>query len=66
MNLYLLSVHCICILNHIFLFQIAKEAADRWVSNLMLIVSYCKNKFSIDERTLDEHFGINQYMDSFD
>lgn len=63
MSLYSLSVHDICILNYAFLFQIAKEAADRWLSNLMLIVSFCKNKFSIDEKTLDQHFGINQYMD---
>jgi hypothetical protein len=32
----------------------------------MLIVSFCKNKFSIDEKTLDEHFGINKYIDCLD
>jgi hypothetical protein len=46
----------------LFNFQIAKEAADRWLNNIMCLMSWCENKFSIDRRVIQEQFGI-PFMD---
>lgn len=41
----------------------AKEAANRWTDNIFAIKSWCKNKFFIEEETLDKQFGLSAEMD---
>ncbi|KDR18233.1 meiotic nuclear division protein 1 homolog [Zootermopsis nevadensis] len=43
--------------------QIAIESANRWLCNIQCVVSYCEKKFSIDQKTLQEHFGIDPNME---
>lgn len=58
-----LSAHCICILHNIFHFQIAEEAADRWLCNLQCTVSYCQKKFYVDQKTIYDYFRIDPHAD---
>ncbi|GLH09149.1 hypothetical protein R5R35_008187 [Gryllus longicercus] len=46
--------------------QVAKDAANRWTDNIFAVKSWCKNKFSMEESTLDKHFGIDPEMDYID
>uniref|UniRef100_F1L6K3 Meiotic nuclear division protein 1 homolog n=1 Tax=Ascaris suum TaxID=6253 RepID=F1L6K3_ASCSU len=41
----------------------AKEAANRWTDNIFSIKKWCKTKFGIDEKTLNEQFDIPSDMD---
>lgn len=44
----------ICVL----IFKAARDAANRWTDNIFAVKSWCKNKFNIEESTLDKQFGI--------
>lgn len=44
-------------------FQMAKEAANRWTDNLFSMKSWCKNKFGLDESTINKHFSIPEELD---
>lgn len=41
----------------------AKEAANRWTDNLFSMKSWCKNKFGLDESTINKHFSIPEELD---
>lgn len=43
--------------------QRAKEAANRWTDNLFSMKSWCKNKFGMEESTLNKHFAIPEELD---
>lgn len=40
-----------------------KEAANRWTDNIFAIKSWCKNKFYIEESTLNKQFEIPEDLD---
>lgn len=40
-----------------------KEAANRWTDNIFAIKSWCKNKFFIEESTLNKQFEIPEDLD---
>jgi hypothetical protein len=58
-----LVFNCICILSAVFLFQTAKDAANRWLCNIQCTMSFCEKRFSIDQKTIHEHFGIDPEME---
>uniref|UniRef100_A0A915BGC9 Meiotic nuclear division protein 1 homolog n=1 Tax=Parascaris univalens TaxID=6257 RepID=A0A915BGC9_PARUN len=41
----------------------AKEAVNRWTDNIFSIKKWCKTKFGMDEKTLNEQFDIPSDMD---
>ncbi|XP_022190233.2 meiotic nuclear division protein 1 homolog [Nilaparvata lugens] len=43
--------------------KVAKDAINRWTENIILTKSWCKNKFGIDEKTLDKQFSIPEDFD---
>ncbi|XP_022110505.1 meiotic nuclear division protein 1 homolog isoform X1 [Acanthaster planci] len=45
---------------------VAREAANRWTDNIFTIKSWCKKKFSMEEKTIDKHFGIPEDFDYID
>ncbi|XP_038059612.1 meiotic nuclear division protein 1 homolog [Patiria miniata] len=45
---------------------VARDAANRWTDNVFTIKSWCKKKFSMEEKTIDKHFGIPEDFDYVD
>ncbi|XP_791291.2 meiotic nuclear division protein 1 homolog isoform X1 [Strongylocentrotus purpuratus] len=45
---------------------VAKEATNRWTDNVFSIKSWCKKKFSLEEKLLDKQFGIPEDFDYLD
>lgn len=43
--------------------QVAHDAANRWTDNIFAVKSWCKNKFFIEEATLNKQFGIPEELD---
>ncbi|XP_054269550.1 meiotic nuclear division protein 1 homolog [Macrosteles quadrilineatus] len=43
-----------------------KEAINRWTDNIFQLKSWCKEKFSIEETTLNKSFGIPADLDYLD
>ncbi|KAE9420547.1 hypothetical protein Angca_003899, partial [Angiostrongylus cantonensis] len=41
----------------------AREDANRWTDNIFSIKKWCKIKFGLDEKVLDQQFGIPEDMD---
>ncbi|CAG0909508.1 unnamed protein product [Cyprideis torosa] len=46
--------------------QVAKTAANRWTDNIFSIKQWCRNKFNIEEQTLDKQFEIPPDLDYID
>ncbi|CAG0891761.1 unnamed protein product [Darwinula stevensoni] len=46
--------------------QVAREAANRWLDNILSVKSWCRNRFNIDEAVLNKQFGIPEDMDYLD
>lgn len=42
---------------------VSKEAANRWTENLFTIKSFIKNRFNIEEQTINKQFGIPTDLD---
>lgn len=42
---------------------VAKEAANRWTENVFAVKSWCKNKFSLEEESINKQFGIPEDFD---
>lgn len=42
---------------------LAKEAANRWTENVFAVKSWCKNRFGLEESSIDKQFNI---PDDFD
>ena len=51
------------LLNNIFIFKVAKEAANRWTDNVYAVKTWCKNKFNMEENALNKNFGIPEDFD---
>lgn len=45
---------------------VAKEATNRWTDNVFSIKSWCKRKFSLEEKVIDKQFGIPEDFDYVD
>ena len=46
--------------------KVAVDAANRWTDNIFSIKSWCKQRFSFEESTLDKQFGIPEDLDYMD
>lgn len=44
-------------------FQAMRDAANRWTDNIFCIRSWVKNKFNMEEKVLNKHFGIPDDLD---
>ncbi|XP_033628227.1 meiotic nuclear division protein 1 homolog [Asterias rubens] len=42
---------------------VSREAVNRWTDNVFAIKSWCKKKFSMEEKTIDKHFSIPEDFD---
>ncbi|XP_072163372.1 meiotic nuclear division protein 1 homolog [Diadema setosum] len=45
---------------------VAKDASNRWTDNVFSIKSWCKKKFSLEEKVIDKQFGIPEDFDYID
>jgi len=41
----------------------SKESINRWTDNIFSVQSWCKNKFSIETKTMCKNFGIPEELD---
>lgn len=48
------------------MFQELKSAINRWTENIYILKSYIKNKFQMDNDTIDKTFNIPQDLDYID
>ncbi|KAG8276967.1 meiotic nuclear division protein 1 homolog [Homalodisca vitripennis] len=46
--------------------KVLREAINRWTDNIFSLKSWCKNKFNIEENTLNKQFGIPPDLDYLD
>ena len=43
--------------------KLAMSGANRWTDNIFSVVSWCKNKFNMEEKNLNDAFGIPEDLD---
>lgn len=43
-----------------------KDSANRWTDNVFSLVSYCKNKFNMDSKTIYQMFEISEEFDNIE
>ncbi|KAI6648021.1 hypothetical protein LOD99_8348 [Oopsacas minuta] len=43
--------------------KLALTAANRWTDNIFSLVSWCKSKFNMEEKSLNDAFGIPEDLD---
>ncbi|KJH51608.1 Mnd1 family protein [Dictyocaulus viviparus] len=41
----------------------ARDAANQWTDNIFTIKKWCKTKFGVEEKVLDQQFGVPEDMD---